>query len=158
MGEKLLLSVEVPDGADDEQHRLFEEMSELFEERLQLFIDKNVDYGSSFLTAGEVEQVLDDGGGPFDSTEDANLYKLFTRIQDKNQRFYQQAFGGGEQRVDESAAETAGDAAVYWFMVNWLLSYGEDKRTIGQVVSSSSPIELTVETSDIQSVFERGPQ
>ncbi|AGF91234.1 hypothetical protein HAPG_00048 [Halorubrum phage GNf2] len=148
MGEKLRLSVEVPDGADDEQHRLFEEMSELFEERLQLFVDKNIDYSSSFLTAGEVEQVLDDGGGPFESAEDANLYKLFTRIQDKNQRFYQQAFGGGEQRVDESAVETAGDAAVYWFMVNWLLSYSEDETTV----------EITVDTSDVQGVFERGPQ
>jgi len=123
MGEKLLLGVEVPENASDEQHKLFEQMAELFEQRLQLFIDKNVDYGSSFLTAGKVEQVLDSGGGPFDSATDANLYKLFTRIQDKDHRFHQQAFGNGENAVGEDLAETAGDAAVYWFMVMWLAEY-----------------------------------
>jgi len=123
MGEKLLVQAEIPYNASDEQHKLFEQMAELFEQRLQLFIDKNVDYGSSFLTAGEIEQVLDSGGGPFDSATDANLYKLFTRIQDKNQRFYQQAFGGGENAVGEDLAETAGDAAVYWMIINWMATH-----------------------------------
>jgi len=154
--QKLRLAVEIPDEADDEQHKMFEEMSELFEERLQLFIDKNVDYGSSFLTAGKVEQTMDDGNGPFDSATDANLYKLFTRIQDKNQRFYRQSFGGGEQRVDESAAETAGDAAVYWFMINWLLSYNNTGFKQGKY--EIADMNLTVEHDGMQKSFERGPQ
>jgi len=120
------LEVEVPvQGASDEQLQMYQEMAALFEDRFETFISKNLDYDSSFLTAGKVEQALDSGDGPFDSKLEANLYKLFTRIQDKDQRFYSLAFTGNEDRVGESAAETAGDAAVYWFMVNWLLEYGD---------------------------------
>lgn len=116
------VTVDAP-GASDEQLQMYEEMAALFADRFETFVSKNLDYDSSFLTAGKVEQALDSGDGPFDSERQANLYKLFTRIQDKDQRFYSLVFGSGEDLVDESAAETAGDAAVYWFMVNWLLEY-----------------------------------
>jgi len=108
-------------GATDEQQQMYEEMARLFENRFALFVNKNLDYDSSFLSAGKVEQALDSGGGPFDSVTEANLYKLFTRIQDKDQRFYSLAFTDNEDRVGETAAETAGDAAVYWLMVEWLI-------------------------------------
>jgi hypothetical protein len=114
------------EGASDEQIQMYEEMARLFEDRFALFVRKNLDYDSSFLSAGKVEQALDNGDGPFDSEREANLYKLFTRIQDKDQRFYSLAFTNNEDRVGEDAAETAGDAAVYWFMVNWLLTHDED--------------------------------
>lgn len=114
-------------GATDEQQAMYEEMAGLFEERFALFVNKNLDYDSSFLSAGKVEQALDSGGGPFDSVAEANLYKLFTRIQDKDQRFYSLAFTDNEDRVGEAAAETAGDAAVYWFMVQWLLEHGDNE-------------------------------
>lgn len=114
-------------GATEEQVEMYEQMASLFGERFETFVTKNLDYGSSFLTAGQVDQAL--GGKhpekPFDSAEEANLYKLFTRIQDKDQRFYQQAFCNGQNHVEESVAETAGDAGVYWFMVEWLLRYHE---------------------------------
>jgi hypothetical protein len=116
------LDVEVDtSGATDRQQEIYEQMADIFERRFELFVEKNLDYNSSFLTAGEVEQTLDSGDGPFDSEREANLYKLFTRIQDKDQRFYSLAFEGDEDRVGETAAETAGDAAVYWFMCQWLL-------------------------------------
>jgi len=124
------ISAEVDiDGATEQQRELYEQMAELFEERFELFVEKNLDYGSSFLTAGKVDQALSgEHGGPFDSARESNLYKLFTRIQDKDQRFYQQMFCNGQNRVDESAAETAGDAAVYWLMVEWLLRFrGDDE-------------------------------
>ena len=120
------LEVEVPaPGASDQQLQMYEEMAALFADRFETFVSKNLDYDSSFLTAGQVEQALDSGDGPFDSEEEANLYKLFTRIQDKDQRFYSLVFGSSEDLVGEPAAETAGDAAVYWFMVNWLLEHEE---------------------------------
>jgi len=120
----LEVEVEVP-GATEEQVEMYEEMAELFATRFETFVTKNLDYGSSFLTAGKVDDVLGGDQGPFDSAREANLYKLFTRIQDKDQRFYQQVFCGGDNLVGEAAAETAGDAGVYWFMVEWLLRYHE---------------------------------
>lgn len=125
--DTVTLEVEVDvDGATDEQVEMYEEMADIFEDRFALFVQKNLDYDSSFLSAGKVEQALDSGGGPFDTEREANLYKLFTRIQDKDQRFYSLAFTGNEDRVGESAAETAGDAGVYWFMVQWLIERGDD--------------------------------
>lgn len=119
----LELELEVP-GATGEQLSMYQEMAELFEERFALFVEKNLDYDSSFLTAGEVDAIY--GGGPFENAQHANLYKLFTRIQDKDQRFYSLVFGSGEDLVGEKPAETAGDAGVYWFMVEWLLRYNSD--------------------------------
>lgn len=108
-------------GASDQQRRIYEQMADIFERRFELFVEKNLDYNSSFLTAGEVEQTLDSGDGPFDSEQEANLYKLFTRSQDKQQRFYQQAFCNGKDRVGEKISETSGDNMVYWAMITWLV-------------------------------------
>lgn len=124
--ETLTLSVEVDvSDASLEQGKMYADIAEIFGSRYELFVNKNLDYDSSFLSAGKVEQALDNGDGPFNSAREANLYKLFTRIQDKDQRFYSLAFTGNEDRVGESAAETAGDAGVYWFMVQWLIEHGE---------------------------------
>lgn len=117
---KLEITVEVPN-ATDEQVAMYRDMAQIFEQRFETFVTKNLDYGSSFLTAGLVDEIY--GSGPFETAEEANLYKLFTRIQDKDQRFYNLVFGDGENLVQEKAAETAGDAGVYWFMVQWLLEY-----------------------------------
>jgi S-adenosylmethionine:diacylglycerol 3-amino-3-carboxypropyl transferase len=109
-----------------EQREMYEQMAAIFADNFETFVQKNLDYDSSFVSAGEVDQVFDSGDGPFDSAVDANLYKVFTRIQDKDQRFYSQVFCNNDDRVGESALETATDAAVYWFMVAWLLSCGRD--------------------------------
>lgn len=109
-------------GASEQQLVMYREMATLFEQRFELFVNKNLDYNSSFLSAGEVDMVLDSGDGPFDSAMDANLYKLFTRIQDKSQRFYSLVFCNNGDHVGESAGETAGDAMVYWAMINWLIT------------------------------------
>lgn len=123
--ETVTLEVEVPaPGATEQQIQMYQQMAELFEERFETFVSKNLDYDSSFLTAGEVDAIY--GGGPFDNATHANLYKLFTRIQDKDQRFYSLVFGDGENLVNEKPAETAGDAGVYWFMVEWLLRYNDE--------------------------------
>lgn len=124
------------EGATEEQAQMYVEMAAIFEEMYEQFVSKNLDYGSSFLTAGEVDMAYDQGAGPFATEQEANLYKTFTRIQDKDSRFYNQAFGGGQNRVDEDADETAGDAGVYWFMVVWMLrhAYGEETDSDGHGV------------------------
>jgi hypothetical protein len=122
------LKVEVDaSGASDDQLSMYAQMADIFEERFETFVQKNLDYDSSFLSAGKVDTILDSGDGPFDSAFEANLYKVFTRIQDKDQRFYSLAFNGNNDRVGESAAETAGDAGVYWFMVEWMLRHNQDE-------------------------------
>lgn len=119
------LEAEVPaPNASESQLSMYRQMADIFADRFETFVSKNLDYDSSFLTAGQMDMVLSNGDGPFDSTRQANLYKLFTRIQDKDQRFYSLTFNNGDNLVDETAAETAGDAGVYWFMVNWLLEHG----------------------------------
>jgi hypothetical protein len=123
---QLSVTVDVSE-ATDEQVAMYQQMAQIFGDRFETFVEKNIDYGSSFLTAGKVDQALGgQHGGPFANATEANLYKLFTRIQDKDQRFYQQVFCGGQDLVGESTAETAGDAGVYWFMVEWLLRHGDD--------------------------------
>jgi len=122
--ETVTLEIEVPaPGATDDQLAMYREMADIFATRFETFVEKNLDYDSSFLTAGQVDAIY--GGGPFEDATHANLYKLFTRIQDKDQRFYSLVFGSGENLVGEKPAETAGDAGVYWFMVEWLLRRGE---------------------------------
>ena len=97
---------------------MYRDMAAIYEDQYSLFVEKNMDYGSSFETGGEVEQLL--GDGPFDDAETANLYKLFTRIGDKRQRFFTQAFCDGDNNVNESLHETARDAMVYWSIVAYL--------------------------------------
>lgn len=128
MSEYVTLTTTVDaEGASDEQLEMYREMATLFAEGFELFVKKNIDYDSSFLSAGKVDQILDNGDGPFDSEFEANLFKLFTRIQDKNQRFYSLAFCNNDDTVGEQMSETAADAAVYWFMVAWMLHYAEDE-------------------------------
>jgi len=126
MSDSVTLHAEVDTStASEKQVEMYEQMADIFTERFETFVSKNLDYGSSFLTAGAIDQELSgEHDGPFENAQTANLYKLFTRIQDKNQRFYQQAFCGGQDRVGEGVAETAGDAGVYWLMVEWLVTHG----------------------------------
>jgi len=118
----LEVEVECP-RATDQQLQMYEEMADLFAARFETFVSKNLDYGSSFLTAGEVDAVYD--GGPFEDAQHANFYKLFTRCQDKEQRFYNMVFGDGQDHVGEKIAETTGDNMVYWAIITWLLEYHE---------------------------------
>jgi len=115
------------DAATDEQIEMYEQMAAIFEDCFETFVQKNLDYNSSFLSAGKVDTIFDNGEGPFDSAYDANLYKVFTRIQDKDQRFYSQAFCNNDDRVGEDVAETASDAATYWMMLVWMLMYGDSE-------------------------------
>lgn len=113
------------DGANAEQREMYWEMADIFADQFAEFVQKNLDYDSSFQSAGKVDQILDNGDGPFDTVSDANLYKVFTRIQDKNQRFYSMAFCDNEDRVGEDLVETATDAATYWFMIAWMVKHGD---------------------------------
>lgn len=107
-------------GASAEQKEMYRTMSEMFERQFRTFVEKNMDYGSSFETAGQVDQLL--GEGPFDSALEANLYKLFTRMQDKQQRLYQLSFCENERHVDgESNRDTAKDLMNYAAMFAYLL-------------------------------------
>lgn len=105
--------------ATDEQKEMYDEMASLYEQNFKTFVRKNMDYGSSFLTSGEIDMVY---GDVWENSRQANLYKTFTRIQDKNQRFYNLAFDGGSDHVGEDLQEVALDAANYWMMIAWLSS------------------------------------
>jgi len=62
MSEDTTISLDIDvdaEGASDDQLEMYEEMAEIFEDRFALFIEKNLDYDSSFLSAGKVEQALE---------------------------------------------------------------------------------------------------
>lgn len=103
----------------DEQVTLVQQMANVFEEQFALFVEKNRGYGNVFETGGHSEMQRDEP--VFDTPFEANLYRLWCRIQDKDNRFYSQAFG--ESDDIESLSETSGDAANYWMMVTLLSRY-----------------------------------
>ena len=122
--ENVLLNTVVNvDGATDQQIKLFEQIAKLLEQNYTTFVEKNLDYGSSFTLGGELTSLRD--GGPFEDAKKANLYQTFTRSGDKRNRFYQQVFAGGDDRVGEGAVETALDNANYWIMMAWILRHYE---------------------------------
>jgi hypothetical protein len=116
-------SIDVSD-ATEEERALYEQMAEIYEQQFRTFVEKNMDYSSSFLTSGKVEQQYD--GGPFDSALHANLYGVWKRQQDKDQRFYERAFNGTDT-VDEPLTETTADAMNYWAILTWLARHGGDE-------------------------------
>lgn len=108
--------------ATDEQKQMYRQLASIYEDQFKTVVQKNMDYSSSFLQGGVRDANRD--GGPFDEPLLANLYKLWTRNDDKGDRFYEQVFGGGNYFVGENVSETSGDAMNYWALTTWMLLYG----------------------------------
>lgn len=112
------------EGATESQLWMFAEISELVESNFETLVEKNLDYGTAFLNGAVREHVGSES--PFDDSLDTALYRLFTRVGDKRERFQQQVIGEGSDRVNEDAVETALDAANYWLLIAWTLEHGEE--------------------------------
>jgi len=127
--------------ATEEQKWLFAELADLVESNYETAVQKNLDYGSTFLTGAVREHVGSES--PFDDAMETALYRLFTRAGDKRERFQQQVFGQGENLVNEDAKETALDNANYWMLIAWTLEYGEEH--IGMVLEDLEEKKATID-------------
>lgn len=115
-------SVDVSE-ASEQQKRMYLTMAEMVESNYKVFVNKNLDYSSSFLVGGQKDALHD--GGPFDTPREANLYQTYTRIQDKDNRFYNLVFNDHDRQVnDEDVIDVCLDAANYYLMLALILKDG----------------------------------
>lgn len=114
----IIIGVDVPDNVSDEQEWMYVQLASIYQESLQTVIDKDQDYGSSYLNTRDES--------PFDDELQEQLYNLAVRCEDKTSRFFIQALGDGQNCVDEDTDETTVDAAGYWMLMTWVLRYGAE--------------------------------
>jgi hypothetical protein len=141
--------VEIPDDTDAAKRDMYADFARMFEEAFEMFVEKNLSYGNSFITNG-VKRYLS-CPERYENPAHACMDELLTRIGDKHERSLNLVVGGGEDFVGEDVDETSMDAAVYYFMLTWFARYGDRIDTSGLHRSSSVPetaetcIERTIE-------------
>jgi hypothetical protein len=92
------------------------------------FLDKNADYGSSYLLTGQTLALWFPEGIVIDSPLKMIFVGLLTRMLDKLMRASNLVLRGKkEQVVDEKAYVTMGDLGNYGFMTAELLKNGVEK-------------------------------
>lgn len=102
--------------ATDEQQAMYKSMAELVEQNFETFVNKNQDYGNSYLDT-TVGYSLD---GPFNSQFEATVNGLLVRMNDKQQRLETLTFGA-DGRVKESLMDTTLDLANYALMLAYVI-------------------------------------
>ena len=91
----------------------------LFDEKKELFTNKNKDYGCSYLKAGKIiDLILEGKEVSLKTQEDHVSYQLLIRKLDKIIRYTTLKFGGGNDSVGEKLSETMGDDGVYGLMLS----------------------------------------
>ena len=102
----------------DEDKKHVDEVLKIFDDRKKLFVDKNTDYGCSYVKAGKIMELILDGEMPTICTpEDHMAYQLIIRKLDKMIRFCNLRFTFQEANVDEKLYDTMSDDGVYSFML-----------------------------------------
>jgi len=110
---------------DPERLQMYREFATLYEDLFHTFCRKNQQYGNTFVKSGQIESGRE--GGPFSDPVQASLYQVYTRTGDKRGRFYNLVFGNGGDGFNESAFDTALDAANYWIQMAYLIKHGGDE-------------------------------
>lgn len=100
---------------DDVQKRVID----VYEETIETFIRKNIDYGSSFSDSAKVESILKYGEIRNEDLPEIVSRQIFVRgFLDKISRFYQLAFENDEAMVDDEALDdTLQDLGNYALML-----------------------------------------
>ena len=95
-----------------------EQVCDLFEDRKTLFLEKNQNYGCSYIKAGEIMQYILDGKQPkLVTAEDHMAYQIIIRKLDKIIRFITLRFTEEHDKVGEKTFDTMSDDGVYSFML-----------------------------------------
>jgi|AntAceMinimDraft_16_1070373.scaffolds.fasta_scaffold17641_3 hypothetical protein len=92
---------------------------DLFDSRKILFIEKNKNYGCSYLKSAEILKfILEDKELNLNTSGDHAAYQLITRMMDKIIRFCTLRFTEQNDSVNESIIDTAADLSVYAAMLS----------------------------------------
>lgn len=110
------VTIEVEGVEVDETH---ERVLDVYEETIETFIRKNIDYGSSFDNSAKVESILKHGEIRDDDLPQLVSRQIFVRgFLDKISRFYQLAFENDDAMVeDEDLDDTLRDLGNYAIML-----------------------------------------
>ena len=113
-------TVDVSD-MDAEQKEFFNALAELFETAFTESVEKNRDYGFSFLTTGS--KLAQSDGTPFDHPLRSQMYGLLTRTGDKRERLIENVYGNGDASVSDDPSTTAMESGVYNMFMSLILEY-----------------------------------
>jgi len=116
------VTVDVAD-MDDDSRAVIATLARQYEEAFQTIVEKNRDYGFSFLTSAKA--LTESTGSPFDSVTRAQAYGLLTRIGDKRQRLMNNVYGDGSAEVSDPPEITAQEAATYYQFLAMVLANPE---------------------------------
>ena len=98
---------------------LTEKIKQLFEDRKELFVFKNQNYGNSWVKTGEIlSLIFKNGGIHLKSREDFIGFGVIVRMLDKYVRYCNLKYAGEEDKVGESICDTVGDLGVYALMLS----------------------------------------
>lgn len=94
-----------------------------YEDAFQEVVDKNRDYGFSFLATGCKLAATD--GAPFETPVRSQTYGLLTRTGDKRERLIENVYGDGSAAVSDEPHLTARECGNYWFFTSFVLEHPE---------------------------------
>jgi hypothetical protein len=112
------VSVDVSE-MDKRNKAVLVELAGIFEDNFKELINKNRDYGFSFLRTGS--KLAASEAFPVDSASRAQALGLLTRAGDKRERLIENVFGDGSDAVSDPAHVTAREAANYWLFLSLVL-------------------------------------
>jgi hypothetical protein len=98
-----------------------EKVKKIFDERKELFIAKNADYGNSWKVTGEIlHHIFYKNPPKLETANDYIAFGVITRKLDKIIRYLNLRFRAERADIPESVTETIGDDGVYSFMLQSL--------------------------------------
>jgi len=116
------VTVDISD-MDDDDREILEALADMYERNFQTLVQKNRDYGWSFLVTGEKLTLSE--GSPFDNHTRSQAYGLLSRSGDKRERIIENLYGDGDAAVSDEPSVTAREAANYMMFLSFVLEYPE---------------------------------
>jgi len=97
---------------DAEDKEVICQLARQFEDSFETIVQKNRDYGFSFLTSGK--KLTESAGSPFNSPMRSQAFGLLTRTGDKRERLINNVYGNGSAAVSDEPHVTAKEASNYY--------------------------------------------
>ena len=115
-----------------ENQNHIESVCKLFEERKELFKNKNKNYGCSYIKAGEIlNYILDNKELILKTKEDHVSYQILTRMLDKILRYSTLRFTDQDDLVGEKIFDTISDLSVYALMLAEMEQSKDNEKSKG---------------------------
>lgn len=126
---------------DNRAVTVLEKLAAMYEQAFIEVVEKNRDYGFSFLKTGA--KLSQSGGTPFETASRSQAYGLLTRTGDKRERLIENVFGDGDAAVSDDPATTAQESANYYMFLAFVLDNPELASSFGQPAPQSPASNLT---------------